>query len=111
MTGILLKDEQSAQALGAESTTVPGKIVPGMIDEATGRWLVTGESSGSGGTIPTGTVNGVNVTFTSAVNPGLIFTENGWYTPNNGFTVTGSGPYTITMTIPPSIFIIVFPIS
>jgi hypothetical protein len=51
---------------------------------------------------PTGTVNGVNVTFTVTGTPQFIVTETGIYVENFGYTLSGT---TVTMTIAPSSFI------
>lgn len=48
--------------------------------------------TGTGGiapTIPTGTVNGVNLTFTAGSTPTIVFTEGGHFTNGFGVTITG----------------------
>lgn len=44
--------------------------------------------SGSSPQIPTGTVNGVNNTFTAATTPKIVFTEGGTFTNGFGVTIT-----------------------
>lgn len=46
-------------------------------------------TAGGGATIPTGTVNGTNLTFTAATTPTIVFTEAGSYTNGFGVTITG----------------------
>lgn len=40
MTGVLPRDENRNVAVGFESSTTPGLVLPGKINEATGRILV-----------------------------------------------------------------------
>lgn len=40
MSGILPRDENRVAAVGFESSTTPGLVLPGKINEATGRILV-----------------------------------------------------------------------
>ena len=61
---------------------------------SSGAITATFNSSGGGGgapTIPTGTVNGINLTFTATTKPSIVFTEGGTFTNGFGVTITGSG--------------------
>ena len=81
-------------------------VAPGQIDETTGRILVdvSGQVSTSelGQEVPTGTVNGVNTTFTVQNNPifgevsGQVMVSSVQNPSNYGYTVSGTGPYTLT---------------
>ena len=55
----------------------------------------------------TGTVNGVNTTFTFVHSPKALLSDRMISIPTFGFTVTGSGPYTVEMDslIPPRDFL------
>lgn len=78
-------------------------VAPGQIDQITGRILVdiSGGTNTSGTEVPTGTIDGSNTTFTT-INPPAFITVGGVsYFPNDGFTFTGSGPYTLTLTQAP----------
>ncbi len=86
-----------------EISTEPGFVMPGQINEFTGRILVdaSGGASSSGTEIPSGTIDGSNVTFGTINPPGFITVGGVSYFPNDGFTFTGSGPYVLTLTDPP----------
>lgn len=56
-----------------------------------------GSGSGINVETPTGAVNGTNTTFTTANNPvGVIIDNQIYWGVGDGYTVSGSGPYTIT---------------
>ncbi len=78
-------------------------VAPGQIDQITGRILVdiSGGTTQTGTEIPVGTIDGNNVTFTTVNPPGFITVGGVTYFPNDGFTFTGSGPYTLTLTQAP----------
>ena len=105
---VALKDGNSVASALFESSTSPGTILRGQIDQITGRILVDGVGGGSFSQFvltATGTVNGLNPTFTFTSPPSLIVSDGVWYFPtdNNGNTQwTGSGTDTITMVIPPT---------
>jgi hypothetical protein len=105
-----------ADLTDAKSATV-GQI---MIKQANGSWL-PGEQAGGGGamvtTTPTSpTINGSNTSFSFSVSPKIIITDTGVYVNEasmqnvgvSGFTVVGSGPYTVTLPIGPNFFIIAY---
>lgn len=48
-----------------------------------------GSKGGGAPQIPTGTVNGINLTFIAATTPTIIFTEGGHFTNGFGVTITG----------------------
>ena len=50
---------------------------------------VTSSGGGSGPTVPTGTVDGSNNTFTASTTPTIVFTEGGHFTNGFGVTITG----------------------
>lgn len=54
-----------------------------------------------------GAVNGSNTTFTFAHSPKVLFMDGSVRIPSFGYTVTGSGPYTVEVDalIPPTTFI------
>ena len=98
-THVALKDGNSVASAIFESSTQPGVILRGKIDPLTGRVLVDA-SGGMGGTLTwydvTGTINGVNASFTIPVSPasGIILNLAGqtqvdtvWYTVS-GSTIT-----------------------
>jgi len=64
MSGILPRDENHVTAVGFESSTTPGLILPGKINPATGRILtsMTGSGSGTVQTIGVTTANGFSAT-------------------------------------------------
>lgn len=68
--------------------------------------IVTVNASGGGGfteLTATGTVNGVNVTFTFTQTPTYICADHAWYkSTNSSGTINWSGTTTVTMTIPPT---------
>lgn len=107
---VALKDSNSVASAIFESSTSPGVIMRGQIDQITGRILV--ESSGGSGITSysqlvltaTGTVNGINTVFTFASAPTYIVSDGATYPPmdNNGnvqWSIVGD---TVTMTIPPT---------
>ncbi len=69
-THVALKDANSVASAIFESSTSPGVILRGKIDEITGRILVD-SAGGSGGTGTyydvSGTINGINTVFTIPV--------------------------------------------
>ncbi len=93
-----------------EIVTMPGQVMPGQIDETTGRILVDVAGSSDAGSvlameIPVGSVNGVNTVFTVSHLP--IFIEVSGQTmvsqtqdgTNYGFTYAGG---TVTFLNPPA---------
>lgn len=75
---VALKDVNSVASAIFESSTTPGLILRGKIDEITGRVLV--DNSGSGGSAlaqetATGTVDGSNVTFGLVNQPVNVFAD------------------------------------
>ena len=69
MSGILPRDENRVPAVGFESSTTPGLVISGKIDEATGRILTAGGAGAFDLTVEDGvtTVSNVdNITFSGA---------------------------------------------
>lgn len=99
---IALKDGNSVASAIFESSTSSGVILRGQIDQITGRILV--DNSGSSGITlltATGTVNGLNTTFTFVQEPTVIVSDNATYRVNFGWT-WNSSTLTATMAIAPS---------
>jgi hypothetical protein len=97
------RDENSVPtALFAQQGAV-GFVAPGRIDQTTGRILVDFAAGvGTTGTeVPVGAIDGANVTFTTTNPPGFITVGGVSYFPNEEFTFTGSGPYTLTLSQAP----------
>lgn len=90
--------------LGVSSSdgTTPIRV---YVDPVTHRLLV--DTGGVGGGIavetPTGTVNGANTVFTATNEPIFVVADGMTRFDGVGYTLTGSGPYTITFNalIPP----------
>ncbi len=81
------------------------EVMPGQIDQVTGRILVDSSGGGTGVVIyytPTGTVNGVNTVFTVASEPSAVVSDGITYFNGFGYTYAA---LTITMDIPPSQYI------
>lgn len=96
-----------------EVVTMPGQVMPGQIDEITGRILVDVSGQITGNTlsmeIPVGTVNGVNTVFSVANLPifvdtsGQVNVSQTQDATNYGFILTGSAPsFTITFVNAPT---------
>lgn len=90
-------------------SSAPTTVAPGRIDQVTGRVLVDlGGNTGTSVEIPTGTVNGVNTVFTVTNLPiwmevsGQTMVSQTTDPTNYGYSVTGTGPYTITFLNPPA---------
>lgn len=64
-----LKDPNSVATAIFESSTTPGLILRGQIDESTGRILVTGNGGGGGGTVTTVSVVSANGLAGTVANP------------------------------------------
>lgn len=102
---VALKDGNSVASAIFESSTTPGVILRGQIDPLTGRILVDSAGGGGGGTgtwyAVTGTIDGVNATFTIPVSPtddillvlgGQTQIKTKWYTIS-GSTITYQSGY------------------
>lgn len=63
--------------------------------------------AGGGWEVPSGTVNGSNTSFSSSNEPQVVITEAGVVIDGEGCTISGAGPYTISMVIAPQDFIII----
>ncbi len=101
---VALKDANSVASAIFESSTSPGVIFRGKIDEITGRILVD-SAGGSGGTLTwydvSGVLDGANVTFTIPVAPAsgiILILARQPQMDTIDYSVTGS---TITMTYAP----------
>lgn len=112
-THVALKDGNSVASAIFESSTSAGVILRGQIDPATGRILVTTSGGGSGGTgtwySVSGTIDGVNTTFTIAVSPAsdiLLFLARQPQMKTTDFTLSGS---TITYVTAPDASLSGFP--
>lgn len=101
---VALKDSNSVASAIFESSTSPGVILRGQIDEITGRVLV--DFGGAGGfteLTATGTVNGVNAVFSFTQTPTYVVSDHAVYKSTNSSGSTNwSGTTTVTMTIPPT---------
>lgn len=103
-THVALKDANSVASAIFESSTSPGVILRGKIDEITGRVLVDNAASGGGtGTwySVSGTIDGTNPTFTLPVTPASDFVlvlggqtqiKGKWYTVSTN-TITYQAGY------------------
>lgn len=70
------------------------------VDPATKRLLVSATGSGTGGVnteAPTGTVDGSNLTFTFSNSPKAISVDGLLRRATKGYTISGAGPYTVTV--------------
>lgn len=105
-THVALKDANSVASAIFESSTSPGVILRGKIDEITGRILVDNSGGGSGFTelTATGTVNGINRNFTFTQEPTYVVADGAVYKKldNNGGVNWSWSVLTATMTIPPT---------
>ena len=76
------------------------------IDDSNQEYPIISSTGGGGGSVtvttPTGSVNGTNVTFTSATVAKWIDTDTGHYYPNKGYTRSGT---TYTMDLAPNDYI------
>ena|SRR5579863_4701637 len=109
-THVALKDSNSVASAIFESSTSPGVILRGQIDQITGRILV--ELSGGSGSFSqfvltaTGVVNGINTQFMFTSEPTYIVSDGAWYPMNdnngNAQWSWSAGTLTATMAIPPS---------
>src|SRR5688572_18453410 len=94
-----IKDEGVTLVNNAESIDFTGAGVAGS---ALGNAVTEDISGGGAGftLLPaTGSVNGVNASFTFTQKPTYIVSDGAWYVENTGWTWSGS---TATMTIPPN---------
>lgn len=107
---ILKRDENRVTVLGGITDDSNQFVTQLRIDPATGRLKVsaTGVSAGKV-EVPTGTVNGVNTTFTVQNLPvwmdvsGQVMVSQATDPTNFGFTVSAPpAPYTITFSNPPT---------
>lgn len=99
---VALKDGNSVASAIFESSTSPGIILRGQIDQITGRILVdSSSSSGISLLTATGTKNGLNTAFTFIQEPTVIVSDNATYRVNFGWT-WNAGTSTATMSIAPS---------
>ena len=101
---VALKDQNSVASAIFESSTTPGLILRGQIDQITGRVLVDVAGS-SGGTLTwydvSGTIDGNNVTFTIPVSPAsgiILILVRQAQMDTTDYSVSGN---TITMTYAP----------
>ena len=106
-THVALKDANSVSSAIFESSTSPGVILRGQIDQVTGRILVDNSGGGGGGTLTwydvSGTINGSNVTFTIPVSPAsgiILVLARQIQMDTVDYSVSGS---TITMTYAPDV--------
>lgn len=104
MVQSLIREQNRVAIAGGQSNTDSTVVLPFLIDSVTGRVLV--DASGSTSTIysetPTGTIDGANVTFTTAhdITTVYSFAINGQYIhPITDYTTSG---VTITFTSAPS---------
>ena len=106
-TNTALKDPNSVASAIFESSTSPGTILRGQIDQITGRILVDGVGGGGNYSdsvlTATGVVNGLNTVFTFASPPNYIVSDGATYPPldNNGNVQWSIAGDTVTMTQPP----------
>ena len=104
---VALKDGNSVASAIFESSTSPGTILRGQIDQITGRILVDGVGNGGNYSdsvlTATGVVNGLNTVFTFASPPNYIVSDGATYPPldNNGNVQWSIAGDTVTMTQPP----------
>lgn len=103
--GALKRDDNDSPVMGGTSSVDNATIINSAFDPITRRLLVS--SSGGVTTLTaTGTVNGVNTTFTFASLPTYIVSDHAWYAQTNKSGTTNwtwnGGSLTATMTIPPT---------
>lgn len=102
---VALKDANSVASAIFESSTNPGVILRGKIDEITGRVLVDVSGSTGGFTeLPaTGAVNGINASFTFTQAPTYIVSDHAVYKKTNSSgTANWTGTTAVVMTMPPT---------
>ena len=105
MDEILKRDQNSAVVLGGVTDDANQYIRMLRVDPTTNRLLVsgTGGGGGSGFLIPTGTVNGVNTTFTFSTAPNAIVVDGTTLQQTEqGGTTNWTGTTTITLLVAPT---------
>lgn len=102
--GSLKRDDNDQAVMGGTSSVDNATIINSSFDPTTRRLLVDAGSAGSTLTFktPTGTVNGINDTFTVANTPLFIVSDGATYFDGAGYTIVGT---TVTMSMPPVSFI------
>lgn len=98
-TNILPRDQNHITAVGFESSTTPGLVISGKIDETTGRILTDNASTGSVTSVSVVTANGISGTVANPTTTPAITLTLGAITPTtvNGHTFTaGSSTFTGT---------------
>lgn len=106
------RDDNFIPAALFEIDGSPGEVMPGQIDQVTGRILVDNASGFLTQETPTGTVDGSNNVFT-VLNTPVFIVADGMTRPlvsnindinGNGFTYS-AGTITVNSLVPPSSFI------
>lgn len=100
------RDNNDVPALLGTSSTNSRETVTIYADPITHRLLVDATGGGVTELVATGTVNGVNTTFTFIQQPSYIVSDHAWYGQTNTSGTTNwswnGGTLTATMTIPPT---------
>lgn len=95
MSGILPRDENHVTAIGFESSTTPGLILPGKINELTGRILTSMSGGGGSGITRTIVVTSGNVTAGSTASIDYVYIVSGAHTVTLPTAVGNENLYTI----------------
>ena len=97
--GVAIKDSNSVASATFESSTTSGLVLPGQIDQITGRILVDVTSSGGNTFVYNEVLSGSGTSFTFATAPitGLyaIFANGQRLTPTVDFTISGGNVTTV----------------
>lgn len=98
--GVLQKDDNDYPVMGGTSSVDDNTIINSAFDPITRRLLVDDGGSGGGGVnieVPTGTVDGSNLVFSFVHEPKAISIDGLVRRATKGYTISGAGPYTVTV--------------